>query len=263
VTAGECLVRTYRSTGRSVVISSPLLLGALLILGSYPLARLSVGNWDHFILGVGLSAMELTGNLAVVAGASYLGDAAGPASLLPEGAVALSSGTRLLVGYAGVLGASATMVVIELALLALVLAAAQYGPGGAAISASLLIVVEMALMSALVVLLTTFARRVVVLWVSFVMFVVGHLVPDLPALAGTVPGAMRPLLAALYLVLPNLELFNVKTRAANRLEVGVWPTVSAMLYGLAYTSMLLAAAAASLRVRRGRGPIPGERRAAR
>jgi hypothetical protein len=257
VTAGECLVRTYRNTGRSVVISSPLLLGALLILGSYPLARLSVGNWDRFILSVGLSTMELTGNLAVIAGASSLG-AAGPASFLPEDAVALSSGTRLLVGYAAVLGAGATMIAIEFALLALVLAAAQYGPSGAAISASLLILVEMALMAALVLLLTTFARRVLVLWVSLVMFVVGHLLPDLAALAGTIPTAMRPLFAALYLVLPNLELFNVKTRAANRLEVGVWPTASAMLYGLAYTSILLAAAAGSLRMQRGRGPVPGD-----
>jgi len=115
----------------------------------------------------------------------------------------------------------------------------------------------MALMAALALMLATWARRVIVIWLSFAIFLAGHLSADLSALGRTGPRPARAAAAALYLVLPNLELLNVKARAADRLEVNAGSTFSATLYGVAYTSALLAGAAGSNRWRRRRGGTAG------
>ena len=77
---------------------------------------------------------------------------------------------------------------------------------------------------------------------AFFVFVIGHFSADLKTLSATVgSGAARLVFAALYYLLPNLSNYAYITAASH----GETPTAAnffgAILYGLVYIAVLLAA----------------------
>ena len=75
---------------------------------------------------------------------------------------------------------------------------------------------------------------------TLAVFVIGHVSEDIWLLTKHLKAAgTRPLIAAVYYVLPNLERFNFKTEVVHDLAIPLPAVGWAIVYGLAYTSLVL------------------------
>jgi len=235
--------RSARDLAKRQVFRRGFACAALAIGASFFVAKLTIGNWDRTILDVGLSAIEIVSVFGAIAVGSSLAERAGavPENRPPDD---VTSPGALLVGrYLGLVAIAFANATLLFGVLAIVLALADFGPSAAAVSAALLISVEASLIAAFAVLLSVVSSAKVAAFLSFVLFLAGHVTHELQALGErsgrvlTKAGA-----AALYYLLPDLELFNVKPTAANRLVVPAAFTTSTALYGLCYAGLVLLAA---------------------
>jgi ABC-type transport system involved in multi-copper enzyme maturation permease subunit len=111
------------------------------------------------------------------------------------------------------------------------------------LKAILLIFGQLALVTALALLFSTFSSTLLSAALSFGLFIVGHFNQDLRNFEQVVdsPG-LAVLLRALYYVLPNLAPFDVKSQVVHAVPV-TWAYIAlTMGYGIVYTAAVLAAA---------------------
>jgi ABC-type transport system involved in multi-copper enzyme maturation permease subunit len=190
---------------------------------------------------MGLAAMELSGVLvAVLIGVGLVAGEIDRRTIFATLAKPLRRSRFLLGRYLGLLAMLAATMLIMLAVLALVLRFAGYGVSPTATAAALLIFMQLAIVAAVAIFFSTFTTPVLASAFSLCLFLIGHLVSDLRVFRERSHNELaRAVLGAVYHVLPDLELFNLKAQAANALPVphGIVPT--ALMYGACYTAMLL------------------------
>lgn len=109
--------------------------------------------------------------------------------------------------------------------------------------AILLIFVELLLVTAIAILFSSFSTPILSSLFTVTFYIIGHLSWGLLLLAEKVQGALgRAVCRALYRVLPNLEVLNVKGMVVHGLDVPLRHVVYGSAYGLSYTVILLALA---------------------
>jgi len=151
----------------------------------------------------------------------------------------------LLGRYAGLLVVLGINVLIMMVALAAVLRAAQYSLTATVAQAALLIFVELALLAAAAMFFGSFTTPVLASAFSLALFLIGHLLGDLKTFRErSHDGLAKALTGVFYRVLPDLELFNLKSTAANELAAPAAFTSASALYGIAYASVLLLLAVA-------------------
>jgi ABC-type transport system involved in multi-copper enzyme maturation permease subunit len=220
---------TIRELVRSKLLHNLIFFAVLLIASSMFVAQLTIGQWDRVILDMGLAAIELSGVLvAVLIGVGLVAGEVERRTVFPILARPLHRGAFLLGRFLGLFAMMAVSVVLMLGVLASVLRLAGYGVSSSAVTAALLILLELALMAAAALLFGSFTKPILASAFSLSLFLVGHLLGDLKAFTEIA-----------YRLLPDLELLNVKSLAANGLAVphGLAPT--AALYAAAYAAALL------------------------
>src|SRR5256885_7973871 len=112
-----------------------------------------------------------------------------------------------------------------------------------AMQAIALLCVEFAVVSALALLFASFSTPLLAGSYAIALYLIGHLLPDLRTFAEkSQSGAARTLARGFYLLLPDLELLNLKSHASNELEVSAAYVAHAAGYGLAYAVAGLAIA---------------------
>ncbi|HZX97329.1 MAG TPA: ABC transporter permease subunit [Myxococcales bacterium] len=231
---------TVRELIRNKLLYNILIFAVLLIASSMFVAQLTIGQWDRIILDMGLAAMELSGVLvAVLIGVSVVAGEIDRRTIFATLAKPLRRSGFLLGRYAGLLTTLAIMVAIMFAVLALVLWLAGYTMSATAAAAGLLIFVELAIIAASAMLFSSFTTPVLASAFSLCLFLIGHLLSDLQQFRQrSNSGLARLALDVVYRVLPDLELFNLKSSAANALPLppGI---LAATLYGCAYTVAVL------------------------
>ena len=231
---------TMRELVRSKLLYNLLLFAALFIGSSLGVAQLTIGNWARVILDMGLAAIELVGTLmAVIIGVGLLAGEVQRRTVLPTLAKPVARWQFCLGRYLGLLLLLAVNVAVMLALLALVLKAANFKLGAPALSAALLIFVELALIAAVAVLFASFSTPLLAGGFALAIFFIGHLLSDLQAFGRGKLAGLGRIAAVFYAVLPDLELLNVKAQAANELPVAaafVWRSAA---YGCAYAAVTL------------------------
>ena len=233
--------QTMREIIRSKLLYSLLIFALLLIGSSMFVAQLTIGEWDRIILDMGLAAIELSGLLiAVLLGVGLVAGEIDRRTIYPTLAKPVSRGAFVFGRYLGLLAMLGINVAVMMAALAAVLGAATYRMSGVAMTASLLIFVELALIAAAAMFFASFTNPVLASAFSLAFFLIGHLLADLNAFRErSHSGLAKSVTGALYHLLPNLELLNLKSQAANGLPVPPGFTSSAALYGSAYASTLL------------------------
>jgi len=116
--------------------------------------------------------------------------------------------------------------------------------------AAAMTLLEMALLTAFATLFAVLTRPMLGTVFTLAVFVIGHVVEDIWLLTQHVDsGLVRPLIVALYAVLPNLERFNFKTEVVHDLAISSGEVVLTVIYGLAYTAMVLVLACARFRTK--------------
>jgi ABC-type transport system involved in multi-copper enzyme maturation permease subunit len=237
---------TVRELIRNKLLYNLLFFAVLLIGSSMFVAQLTIGQWDRIILDMGLAAIELSGALiAILIGVGLVAGEIERRTVFPTLAKPVPRAGFLLGRYAGLLVMLAVNVLIMMAALALVLKEANYTMSAVVAQAALLIFLELALLAAAAMFFGSFTTPVLASAFSLALFLIGHLLSDLKLFRErSASGLARTLTGIVYPLLPDLELFNLKSWAANELAAPAGFTRTAALYGVAYAAALLLLAVA-------------------
>ena len=113
-------------------------------------------------------------------------------------------------------------------------------PDVALLKALGLIFVELLVITAVAVMFSTFTTPTLSATFSLAVYVIGNLTDDLRVLGSKLKGSVtKELLDSLYYLLPNLDYFNVKGQAVHGLPIEPSYLLSAVAYGVIYTTILL------------------------
>jgi ABC-type transport system involved in multi-copper enzyme maturation permease subunit len=110
--------------------------------------------------------------------------------------------------------------------------------------AILLIYLELAILTAVALLFSTFSSPALSALLTFFVFVAGHFSGDLKTFAASLGGtAARWFFTTIYYLVPNLSNYSLITPAAHGYAPGAPQLLLALLYAVIYSSVLLAAGA--------------------
>jgi ABC-type transport system involved in multi-copper enzyme maturation permease subunit len=232
---------TVRELLRNKLLYNLLLFAVLLIASSLFIAQLTIGQWDRVILDLGLAAVEIAGVLvAVLIGVSLVAGEIDRKTIFPTLAKPVTRGAFVCGRYAGLALMLAVNVVLMMGSLGIVLRLAGYGISATATAAAFLIFVELLIVAAAAMFFGSFTTPVLASAFALSLFLIGHLVSSLRAFAErTKNGFARALTLAAYRVLPDFELFNLKSQAANELPVPHGAALTAGLYGATVAAIFL------------------------
>src|SRR5437588_3549112 len=237
---------TFREAVRDRVLYNLVLFVLLLTGGAVFLGELSAAQEEKIIVDMGLSAMLLFGVfIAIFVGVGLVYKEIERRTIYAIFAKPVGRGEFLLGKYLGLCLTLAVNVSVMGAGVSLALLYVRGGWGPLVLNvwpAVALVYVELMILVAVALLFSSFSSPALSALLTFFVFVIGHFSADLKTLSSSVgSGAARLVFAALYYLLPNLSNYAYITPASH----GETPTAAnffgAILYGLVYIAVLLAA----------------------
>jgi len=238
---GAIARNTFREAVRDRVLYNLLLFALLLIGGAIFLGELSGGQEAKIIVDLGLSATLLFGVfIAIFVGVGLVYKEIEKRTLYAILSKPVSRGQFLFGKYVGL---CLTLLVNVLVMgtgvsLALAYVAKGWHPLIVAIwPATFLIYFELALITGVALLFSSFSSPALSALLTFLVFIIGHLSADLKAFASSLGGVnARWFFNALYYLLPNLSHYSFITAAAH----GDLPTATTFLLAVAYAFVYIA-----------------------
>ena len=240
---------TFREAIRDRVLYLFLGFALLLLVGTKIFGMLTVGDEGKVIKDFGLAGIQFfTMLIAVMMSVLLISREVDSRTVYNILAKPVRRWQFLIGKYLGLLAT----VALNLALMTVVLVAVTLVYLGeldaGLLFAAAMTLLEMALLTAFATLFAVLTRPMLGTVFTLAVFVIGHVSHDIWQLTRHVDsGLVRPLVAALYAVLPNLERFNFKSAVVHDLEVSSTEVALAVGYGLAYTAMVLVLACARFR----------------
>jgi len=234
---------TVRELVRSKLLYNVVIFAALLLASSLFVAQLTVGEWHRIIVDQGLAAAELGGALiAVIVGVNLVAGEIERRTIFPTLAKPVTRGAFVAGRYLGLTAVLCANAVLMLLLLAILVRLAGESIDTVTVQAMFLILIELMLLAAIAVFFGSFSTPMLAGGFSLALFLIGHMVSDLRAFGDrSKSGAAHAAAAFFYRLLPDLELLNLKTNAANRTPVSAGYVATSAAYGLAYAVALLIA----------------------
>ena len=238
---------TFREAVRDRVLYNLVLFVLLLTGGAVFLGELSAAQEAKIIVDIGLSAMLLFGVfISIFIGVGLVYKEIERRTIYAIFSKPVGRGEFLAGKY---LGLCLTLCVNVAVMGAGVSLALLYVRGGwsplvlGIWPAIALVYIELMIVVAVALLFSSFSSPALSALLTFFVFVIGHFSAELKSLSATVgTGSARVVFAALYYLLPNFSNYAYINAASH----GETPTVAnffgAVLYGLIYIAVLLAAA---------------------
>jgi ABC-2 type transport system permease protein len=242
---------TFREARRDRAQWVFLLYAAIVVGGGTALTPLAMGEGYRVTRDLGLAAMSLVGMMLIVmVGSGMVQKEIDRATILTVLAKPLRRGEFLIGKYLGLLAMVALVFVCMTALLALVLLGHEGRVDPAVLWAALFTFGEFIVLTAVVVVFSTFVSPILSGVFTVAVFIMGHFSGDLLRFASTVEGTFLAWIArAAYMVLPHMEVFNLRGEAAG----GILPAPDVVLasgaYGLLYAVSVVLIGAAIFSVR--------------
>ncbi len=253
----EIALQVFRESVRDRVFYTLVVFAVLLIAASYLLGQLTAGQEVKIIKDLGLAASSIIGLfVAIFIGIGLVSKEVERRSIYNLLSKPVSRRQVVLGKYAGlVLTLFVNVSVMSLALYG-VLAYFSYtadptmkaGWDAPALDPRLLIAtglifVELAVITAIALVFSTFSSPLLSAALTFGFFVAGHFNADLRHFEQIVDSRPAAFLArTLYYVLPNLTLFDVKAQVVHGYRVAPMVVVSSIGYAAVYVAVLLVAA---------------------
>jgi ABC-type transport system involved in multi-copper enzyme maturation permease subunit len=236
---------TFREGVRDKVLYVLLFFAAATILGSKALGWISIGQDVKIVKDICLAAVSVFGVLiAIFVGTSLVYKEIDKRTIYTIICRPMHRYEFILGKYAGLCGLLAVVVGV-MALVATGYILLIGGSVDATFYAALLLTYfELMLVTALALLLSSLTSPILGAIIVFSIYVFGHatgILIDLPIHFEDT--FAQDVLQLAYYALPNLENFNIRTMAANGVEVSAGYMIWAMAYGVVYTAMLLVLAA--------------------
>jgi len=232
---------TLREAVRSKVLYTLLFFAVILIGTGVLLSTLSYVEQERILQSVGLSSIRLFGAaIAIFVGIGLIHREVERRTIYTILSKPMTRAEFLLGKYFGLVLTIWIQVAIMGVAFAVVslLAGAPLGWGHAA--ALGMAAVELALLVAVATLFSAFTTPMLAALFTTGLYVVGHLTRDLRDIgAGSDLEAVQRATALLHRTLPDLESFNLTTRAIHGLPVAASELGFATLYGLGYAALVL------------------------
>lgn len=237
-------LNTFRETLRDKILYNLVFFGLLLIGSSILLGTLTIGERAKIIQDIGLASINLFGVLiAIFVGIGLVSKEIEQRTIYSIIAKPIPRYQFLLGKYAGLSLTLFVNVAIMAAGFFLTLLIGQAGMEPVLLKAVGLIFVELLVITAVAVMFSTFTTPTLSATLTLAIYVIGNLTDDLRVLGSKLQNDLtKGLLDWLYYVLPNLDYFNIKGQAVHGIPIEPSYLVSAVLYGLAYSAVLLALA---------------------
>ncbi|MSO55717.1 MAG: ABC transporter permease [Acidobacteria bacterium] len=254
---GHIAVNVFKESVRDKVLYNLVFFAVMLMAVSFLLGQLTAGQDIKIIKDLGLAAMSIFGLfIAVFIGIGLVSKEVERRSIYSMLSKPIRRQEFIVGKYAGLVLTLVVNIAIMTAAYYAVLgymawkAGGWFMPGWEApaldprlLKAILMIFVQLAMVTALALLFSTFSSPMLAAALTFGLYVVGHFNADLRNFETVVSSRPVILLArGLYYVLPNLAPLDVKTQVVHALPVPadylLWNTA----YALVYVTMLLVGA---------------------
>lgn len=237
---------TFRESVRDRVFYLVAVFGFIVLGSSAVLSPLTIGAQSKIVADVGLGSMSLFGLLVVIfVGCSLLSKELDKRTITTILTKPISRREYLFGKYCGL---SLTLFGMLLVMAFLFVLITFFTPGGmhfSYVTAFYLIFLELLLITAAVMLFSSFVSPVLSAVFTIGLFIIGHLSEDIMQFGQLMGGTSQSTLSKLvYYVIPNLELFNIRGEVVHGVPVATSHILLATLYGLCYTTLLIVCAGA-------------------
>jgi ABC-type transport system involved in multi-copper enzyme maturation permease subunit len=237
-------VNTFRETVRDKVLYNLVLFALLMIVSSYVLVSLSVYQEIRIIKDLGLASISIFGMvIAIFIGIGLVSkeiERRTLYSLLPK---PISRAQFLLGKYFGLCLTLLVNVLVMSGGLYLLLLVMGEPLAPELLKAIYLIYVQLAVLTAIALLFSTFTSSILAGIFSGFTYVVGYFASELKNLENVVDSPLLPRLTqVLYYLLPNFKNFDVKSAVVAGTPVPMSQLAWATAYGAIYAAMVLLAA---------------------
>lgn len=238
----------FREAVRDRVLYNLVLFVLLLTAGAIFLGELSGGQEAKIIVDLGLSAILLFGVfIAIFVGVGLVHKEIERRTIYAILSKPIGRGEFLLGKYLGLCLTLLVNVFVMGVGVSLALLYVKRGWDPLVLSiwpAILLIYMELAILTAVALLFSSFSSPALSALLTFFVFVAGHFSGDLKTFASSLGGtAARWFFNAIYYLLPNLSNYSLITPAAHGYAPSASALLLALLYAAIYSSVLLAAGA--------------------
>jgi len=232
---------TFREAVRDRVLYLFLGFAALLLMSSKLFGMLTVGDEGKVIKDIGLTGIQFFSMLiAVMMSVLLISREVETRTVFNILAKPVKRWQFLIGKYFGLLATVAANLGLMLVLLLLVVAFYRHEFDLGLVFAGAMTMMEMALLAAFATLFSVLTKPILGSVMTLSVFVIGHVSEDIWMLTQHLEAAVtRPLIAAMYYLLPNLERFNFKIEVVHGLDIPGASVGWAVVYGLAYTAMVL------------------------
>lgn len=237
-------LNTFKEAVRDRILYAILVFALVMLAGSTILVTISVGGEGTIIKHLGLASISIFGTLISI----FLG--IGLVSKEIEKRTVYTIISKPIHRYQFILGKYLGLLLtllVNIGIMSLGLFGLAYLWEGISsprlLLAVLFIFLELMIVTALVMLFSTFSSPALSAIFALCLVVAGHLSADLRLFAARFGGAATRLLAeTLYFLLPNLSRLNFKDQAVHGLGVDSGSAVLAFSYALFYVAALVLAA---------------------
>lgn len=244
-------LNTFREAVRDRVLYSILFFGVGVILLSLAMEEITIGDQAKVVRSVGQGAIDLFGSLiAMFLGVSLVWKELDKKTIYTILSKPIPRWMFIVGKYLGLMLTLTVEVAVLLAIYCGLMVAVQGFPPGVVFVSTGMLLLELMLLCAWATLFSSYSEPTTASAFTMAIFAIGHLADDV-WLFGSQSDveSVRQIAAALYWMLPNFEVFNIRDYAVHELPVP-WERVGpAVVYGLGYTSAVLAAAVAIFQTR--------------
>ena len=236
---------TFREAVRDKVLYVLLFFAAVTVLGSKALGWVSIGQDIKIVKDISLAAVLVFGVLiAIFVGTSLIYKEIDKRTLYTILCRPMYRYEFVLGKYLGLAALLALVTVVMTVVTAVYVLILSGDLDWTFFLAVLLIYWELLLVTAFAVLLSTLTSPILGALIVFSMFVLGNATSILIDLPKQLEGSLAErLLRTVYYVVPNLSNFDIRAEAANEIPVTRLYVGWTLVYGAAYTAVLLVAAA--------------------
>jgi ABC-type transport system involved in multi-copper enzyme maturation permease subunit len=234
-------LNTFKESIREKLLVIALFFGALLFASSYILSPLAVGAREKIVLDVGLASISLLGILTtIMIGSTLLHKEVDRRAVYMVLTRPISRLEYLLGKFGGIFLAIAGVVAVMTAVMILMLVTGNVDLRPAIFIALYLTLLEIAVVCSIVVLFSTFTTPVLTSFFTICLVVAGSLSGDLKVFAEKFGGTVtRHVVDALYYVLPNLKVFNMRHEAVHDLPYRIGDLWLVTLYAIVYCGVVI------------------------
>lgn len=232
---------TFREAMRDRILYLFLGFAIVLLVGSKVFGMLTVGDETKVILDLGLAGLQFFSMLiAVMMSVVLISREIESRTVFVILAKPVRRWQFLLGKYLGLVATVAFNLAVMTVLLVAVLAVYRHELRAGVLLVAAMTLLEMLLVAAFATLFAVLTKPILGSVLTLAVFLVGHVSQDLWLLTRHLPGAAtRTVITVVYHLVPNLERFNFKTEIVHALPVPAAAVGWAVVYGLAFTALVL------------------------